>query len=318
MRALVTGAGGFAGRHLVRRLLGCGWDVTGTALTEQEMADAECPMIRCDVTDAAAVEAAVEQAQPQAVIHLAAVASVPDARRDPGLAFRVNVLGTQHLLESVLSHAPGATVVAVSSAAVYGSVTPDAQPIREDQPVAPADVYAVTKAAVEALARAYCDRVRIIVLRPFNHIGPGQSADYVASSFARQIAEAEAGLAEPVLRVGNLEARRDFTDVRDVAEAYRLAVERCRPSTPYNICSGRAVAIRELLDALLAQSRCPLQVEHDPSRMRPSDVPVLHGSPKRFISETGWHPRLELSQTLTAILEDWRERLRTDRDRPAQ
>jgi GDP-4-dehydro-6-deoxy-D-mannose reductase len=318
VRALVTGAGGFAGRHLVRRLLGCGWEVTGTALTEQEMADAECPMIRCDVTEAAAVEAAVEQARPQAVIHLAAVAFVPDARRNPGLAFRVNVLGTQHLLESVQSHAPRATVAVVSSAAVYGAVPSAAQPIREDQPVAPADVYAVTKAAVEALARACAERVRVIILRPFNHIGPGQSAEYVASSFARQIAEAEAGLAEPVLRVGDLEARRDFTDVRDVAEAYRLAVERCRPNTPYNICSGRAVAIGELLERLVAQSRCPVRVEQDPDRMRPSDVPLLHGSPERFASETGWRPQLDLEQTLTAVLEDWRERLRRGRERPAQ
>ncbi len=308
MRVLVTGATGFAGRHLCRRLLECGHEVVGTALFEHELEGAPHPLVVCDVTDRSATDALLKQARPDAVVHLAAIAFVPDAETDPERAIRINVGGTADLLQATADHAPDATFLAISSAEVYGKVTPADLPLRETQPLAPASVYALTKSAVETCAEIYAGLLRVVVLRPFNHIGPGQSPSFVVSSFARQIAEIEAGRVEPVLRVGNLEARRDFTDVRDVAEAYRLAIEAAEPHTPYNVCSGQAVAIKDMLDMLLEMSEAEIRVEQDPARLRPSDVPVLQGSAEKFISATGWTRRFSLAQSLADTLAYWRSR----------
>jgi len=304
MKVLVTGATGFAGRHLCRRLLALGHEVTGTTLDAADRADH--PLAVCDVTDPSAVDALVRDTKPDAAVHLAGIASVRDAGAMAATAFAVNAAAAQSLIESLLAHAPGATFLAVSSAEVYGDVAPEALPIAETQPIAPPHVYGVTKAALESLCRAYADRLRIVLARPFNHIGPGQSPNFVASSFARQVADIEAGRAEPVLRVGNLDARRDFSDVRDVVEAYCLALERCEPGTPYNICSGRAVAIHDLLDTLLSMTDVSVRVEQDAGRLRPSDVPVLVGSAEKLNRATGWEPKYELHQTLRDILDGWR------------
>ncbi|MFP4057821.1 MAG: GDP-mannose 4,6-dehydratase [Candidatus Brocadiia bacterium] len=306
MRTLVTGATGFAGRHLCRRLLEAGHEVVGTRLADGEQAPH--PLATCDVRDAQAVDALLARTRPDAIVHLAAIARVQDAAEAPHLAFATNVRGTQNLLESAAAHAPRATLLVVSSAEVYGAVPAEALPIRESQPLAPARIYGLTKAAAECLCAAYADRLRAVVLRPFNHIGPGQSPRFVASSFARQVADIEARRAEPVLRVGNLEARRDFTDVRDVARAYALALDRCVPNTPYNVCSGRAVPVRRLLDLLLGMSDAAIRVEPDPARMRPGDVPALEGSPERFAAATGWAPRFDLERTLADLLAWWRSR----------
>ena len=306
MKVLVTGAAGFAGRHLCRRLLECGHEVVGTALYEQELGTADHPLVTCDITDAGRVGDVVAWAEPDAVVHLAGVTSVPLSEEARTQAIRTNVHGTSHVLRSTAAVAPGAAFLAISSAEVYGKVAPDEQPLRETRPVAPASVYADTKASVETLAASYAEGLRVVILRPFNHIGPGQSPAFVASSFARQIAQIEAGRVEPVLRVGNLEAKRDFTDVRDVAEAYRLALDRCEPNTPYNICSGRAVSIRELLDHLLGMSDATIRVEQDPARLRPSDVPTRVGSPDKFVAATGWTRRYGLERTLADVLDHWR------------
>ena len=308
MKALVTGATGFAGRHLCRRLLEAGHEVVGTALSDEEAQGAPHPVVRCDITDAAAVDALFRQTRPDAVFHLAAVTSVREATHDPEAALGTNVEGTRHLLESTFRNAAGATFVAISSGEVYGRVRLEDLPIRESQPVAPVHLYGETKAAVERLCQDYAQRLRIIVLRPFNHIGPGQSPRFVVSSFAKQVADIEAGRAEPVLRVGNLAAERDFSHVRDVVEAYLLAVARCEPATPYNVCSGVAVPIRRVLDLLLSMSRVRVRVEQDPDRLRPSDIPVLCGCPEKLERATGWTRRYRLEQTLADVLAAWRQR----------
>jgi GDP-4-dehydro-6-deoxy-D-mannose reductase len=305
MRALVTGATGFAGRHLCRHLIKCGHEVTGTALSKQERAPH--PLVVCDVTDRQAVAAVVAEMRPEAIVHLAAIAFVPEAQENPEQAIRVNVGGTADLFQAAAEHAPEAVILAISSAHVYGAVAPDEVPVTEDHALAPASAYAQTKAAVETLADIWAGQLRIVVLRPFNHVGPGQSPRFAVSGFAQQIARIEAGQTEPVLRVGNLEAKRDFTDVRDVAEAYRLAIEAAEPQTPYNICSGKAVAIQEALDRLLALSEADIRVEQDPARLRPSDVPVLQGSAEKFIAATGWQQRHSLEQSLADTLEYWRK-----------
>jgi len=308
VKILVTGATGFVGRHLCRRLLEVDHQVVGTALFEREVAASTHPTVVCDVTRETAVADLVRDVAPDAIVHLAAIASVPAASADAECAYRVNVGGTATLLEAMATHAPAATFLAISSAEVYGKVTPADLPLRETQTLAPASVYAETKAAVEALADIYAGQLRIVVLRPFSHIGPGQDPHFVASSFAKQIADIEAGRAEPVLHVGNLEARRDFSDARDVVEAYRLAIDACESHTPYNICSGNAVAIQDVLDGLLALTDADIRVEQDPARLRASDVPVLEGCADKFTAATGWAPRIPFAQTLADTLDYWRKR----------
>lgn len=309
MRVLVTGAAGFAGAHLVRLLTGRGCEVIASDRRRPgDGSDAE--FVPCDITDGGAVDSLAAQARPDAVVHLAAVSSVRQAATDADLAHKVNVQGTRNLLDSIVRHSPGARFIGISSAAVYGRVPEEDQPISESRPPAPSGAYAVTKASVEELCRSYSDRLAVVVLRPFNHIGPGQSADFVTASFARQIAMIEAGRVEPIIRTGNLDTHRDFTDVRDVAAAYLCAIEKARTDETCNICSGTAVSIREMLDDLLAMSDADIRVEPDSARLRSDDIPLVCGCPDKFMQVTGWKPRIELIKSLEDILDYWRERMR--------
>jgi GDP-4-dehydro-6-deoxy-D-mannose reductase len=214
----------------------------------------------------------------------------------------VNVLGTHHVLEAV--HAAGleCPVLVTGSALVY---RPSQNPIAEEDPLGPADPYGVSKLAQEMRALR-ATRTAVFLTRPFNHAGPRQAASYATSSFARQIAEIEAGRAAPVLRVGNLESRRDITDVRDTVRAYLAVVERGRPARPYNVCTGQAYRVRDLLDALLRLSTVPITVEVDPGLLRPSDTPVIAGDRSRITAETGWVPRIPIEETLGDLLNYWR------------
>jgi GDP-4-dehydro-6-deoxy-D-mannose reductase len=215
---------------------------------------------------------------------------------------RVNVLGTHHLLEGVRDARLDCPVLVTGSALVY---RPSTEPLAEDAPLGPADPYGVSKLAQEMLA-CRASHAPVFIVRPFNHAGPRQSPAFVTSSFARQIAEIEAGLREPVLRVGNLEARRDITDVRDTVRAYRLVVRRGRAARPYNVCSGRAYRVRDLLDILTGLSRASLDVAEEPARLRPSDSPVIAGDRTRIGAETGWLPEIPIDRTLGDLLDYWR------------
>ena len=306
VKVLVTGAAGFAAGHLVPHLTRSGYEV---ACTDRE-AGCMPGCVPCDITDESAVDNLLEDIRPDAVVNLAAVSFVQDADSFPQIALNVNLTGAHNLIESTLKHAPDATFLAISSAAVYGNVLPEDQPIRETAPPAPANVYASTKAALETLCTKYTGKLRIILLRPFNHIGPGQAPSFVAGSFARQIATIEAGRAKPVIRAGNLDARRDFTDVRDVAMAYRLALERCEPDTPYNICSGRYCTIRHLLDTLLSMTDADISVETDDSKLRADEISMLLGCPDKFVKTTGWKRSFHLVQSLSDVLGYWRDQIR--------
>lgn len=290
MRTLVTGADGFVGRHAIERLQG---------------ANVETVSFAGDVRDAATCLDQVREARPGSVLHLAAIASVADAWRNPGAVSDVNVGGTRNMLAAVAEVAPHARFVLVSSAEVYGSVAEAGQPIDEETGGAPASPYAVSKLEAEAITLAA--RLDTVVARPFPHIGPGQDARFAIASFASQIAAIERG-GEPVLRVGNLEARRDISDVRDVVGAY-LALLGTHGTAPiYNVCSGRAVRIGDVLDALLAHATCEIDVVPDPARMRPSDIPLLLGSPTRIERDLGWRAERPLEQTLGDILTHFRTR----------
>jgi GDP-4-dehydro-6-deoxy-D-mannose reductase len=256
-----------------------------------------------DILDADGLAKALDAARPDAVYHLAGFAHVGDSWERPGEVFRVNAEGTLNVLEAarrVTLPAPP-TVLVVSSAEVYGRVTPDDLPLTEDAPVRPVSPYAASKAAAEVLAvQAFLGRgVPTVVARPFNHTGPGQSPVFVVPALARRIKEADG-----VLKVGNLAPRRDITDVRDVVRAYRLLVERGRPGTAYNVCSGTDVAIDDVVGRLLALAGADLRLEVDPALLRPADVPVLRGDPSRLTRATGWRPEIPLAQTLADVLAD--------------
>jgi len=299
VKALVTGASGFVGRHLVEHLEDLG----------QEVVCVDRSTDGVDVTDAEAVHALVGSIGPDVVYHLAGWADVGGSWSAPVEAFRANAEGTLNVLLAA-ADAGVKRVLAVSSADVYGIVTPEELPLTEDSPLRPASPYAASKVAADYLGlQAWLGRqLPVIRVRDFNHLGPGQTDKFVAPALASRVARAEIEGGE-VLTVGDLSARRDFTDVRDVVRAYRLLIEHGEPGEVYNVCSGVDLAVQDLADQLVAQSRVPLRLEVDPELLRPVELPVLRGSHDRLTAATGWEPEIPISQTLTDLLTDWRIRL---------
>jgi GDP-4-dehydro-6-deoxy-D-mannose reductase len=304
---LITGATGFAGSHLVDHLLDhhphvAAWGRAGGHALPEPDGDGRVSWSAVDVTDKPAVARSLAEIAPSAVFHCAGIADVHGAWQSSARAMRVNALGTHTLLEALAEAGLNVPVVVTGSALVYRS---SSEPLSEDAPVGPSSPYGVSKLAQEMVGASAPGRV--IVTRPFNHAGPRQSDSYVTSSFAHQIAQAEAGAREPVLRVGNLESRRDITDVRDTVRAYTLLAEHGRPGQRYNVCRGEAYRIGDLLDALIREARIPIRVETDAARLRPSDNPILLGDPARIHAATGWTPRIPIEQTLRDLLDYWRD-----------
>lgn len=293
MRALITGGRGFVGRWLADHLVAEGDEVV--------VVDVET-----DVADQAALDPVVAEAAPDAVYHLAARTHVGESWQAPAEVLRVNVLGTAGVLAAARRLEPTPTVLVVSSAEVYGVVGPADLPLTEASPVAPATPYAASKAAAEQVAlqawRGYGQPV--VVVRPFNHIGPGQAPNFAVPALARRIVAARRS-GDSTLAVGTLTTRRDFTDVRDVVRAYRLLAERGEPGTVYNLCTGRDVAIADIAERLLALAGASLALVSDPSLVRPVDVPVLRGDPARVEAATGWKPEIPLDDTLRDVLAYW-------------
>lgn len=305
-RVLVTGASGFVGPHVVRALESAGHDVVRSDRDAVDAA-AERP---CDLTDAAQVRRLVESARPERVVHLAAVSSVARSFEDPLHALHNNLAAACNLFEA-LRAISNVRVLVIGSAEQYGNVPRAALPVVESQPFEPASPYAVSKVAQEHLARVYqrAHGLHVVLTRSFNHSGPGQSDAFVLASFARQIAEAEAGRREPVLHVGNLDVERDFLDVRDVAAAYVALLEHGVAGEAYNVCSGRAYPLRHLLDLLCEAARVQVRVTADAARLRPADLPILCGDPSKLRAASGWEPRFDMRAMLRDILEDWRGRI---------
>jgi len=315
-RVLVTGALGFVGDHLCRELLRSGHEVFGCDL-ECATAGAGAAGVpfaarACDVADAGALAALVSELMPSAVLHLAAQSSASRAFVRPRETFLANALGTQNLFEAVRSHSPEAFVLVVSSGEIYGPQDARGAPATEDTPVVPVSPYALSKAVQDLLGLQYwkSHKIRSVRARPFNHTGPGQTTTFALPNFARQIALAEAGRCEPVIEVGNLEAVRDFLDVRDVVRAYLLLLEHGTPGEAYNICSGRPRRIQSLLDALLSMSTTKVTLKRAESRMRQSDISYLVGNSAKLREQTGWEPAYRLEDTLLEILEQWRKSVR--------
>jgi GDP-4-dehydro-6-deoxy-D-mannose reductase len=296
VRALVTGAKGFVGSWLTAHLAEQGDEVTAI---DHEV----------DVTDGSAVRGAIGDVAPEIIYHLAAFTHVGRSWSDPAEVMQVNAIGTLYVLEAARTCAAPPRVLLVSSAEVYGAVAPEQLPLNEDAPLAPVTPYAVSKVAAEYLGvQAFLAHgLPVVRARPFNHVGPGQSSNFVVSALAERIVRARLGGATSIA-VGNLAPKRDVTDVRDVVRAYRLLGERGVAGEVYNVCSGHDVAISEIAARLQTLAGVELRLDTDASLARPIDVPVLRGDPAKLRAATGWEPRITLDDTLRAVLEDWNER----------
>ena len=299
MRTLVTGAGGFVGVHLVRHLEDSG----------DEVVELERNVDGIDIADAEPLTEAVMAAKPQVVYHLAGASDVGGSWSVPRETFLANALGTLNVLEA--ARAAGAErVLAVTSADVYGRVSEDELPLREDQPLRPVSPYAASKVAADALAQQAWlgHRLPVLRVRAFNHLGPGQSDRFVAPSLAARIARNERDGGDEV-PIGNTTPLRDVTDVRDVVRAYRLLMELGEPGGVYNVCRGTAVSVKEIADVLLSMAARPMHLVSDPGLQRPVDIPILVGDNGALRRVTGWEPTIPLEQTLADVLADWRSRL---------
>ena len=300
MKILVTGCNGFVGRHAIAafRAAGhevCGGDVAGTP-------PPDLPYLPFDATSPDSIRAALETFAPDAILHLGGIAFVPVAWEHPQMVFEVNTVGPLNVLDAVRTLRPKTRVLLVTSAEVYGSAPAAGAAFTEDSPLAPDNIYGVTKAAADTAARFYAARhnLALLVARPANHIGPGQSPRFVSSAFARQLADIAAGRAPAEMHVGNLDSRRNFTDVRDVVRAYTLLLEHGRPGSAYNIASPSSVSIRDLLDALCDISGVHPALTVDPALWRPTDAHPAY-STDRLRSATGWTPQISLRQTLADL-----------------
>jgi GDP-4-dehydro-6-deoxy-D-mannose reductase len=313
-RVLVTGADGFVASHLLVELAeATGCRICGIGLKPEPLTTVPgLVYLVTDLTDYDRLRDLVDDFRPDAVFHLAAQPSVAVSWDDPWTTYRVNMIGQLNLMEALRTLGVEASVHIACSSEEYGLVHPDQIPLDESMPLQPCSHYAVSKVGQEVLALMYHEAFdwRVIVTRGFNQAGPGQSPDFVVSSFARQIALIEAGKTAPVLKVGNLEALRDFTDVRDTVRAYRMLMEEGTSGAAYNVCSGSARPVREILETLLSMSESAIEVEPDPARQRPSDIPIMVGDNTLINEEVGWEPAIPLEQTLRDTLDYWRERER--------
>lgn len=315
-RVLITGIAGFAGSYLAELLLGEGVEVYGSVLPEESTRNIE-PFItrlrlsQCDIRDVDAVARLVSDAEPDEIYHLAAITFIPESVDNPRLTLETNLYGTLNLLEAAKRVNDTARVLYVGSADEYGFVKEEELPIGEDTPLRPLNPYSVSKAGAGMLAYQYAlsSGLPIVRVRPFNHTGPRQSPRFVCSDFARQIVEVEKGLRTPEVSVGNLRPRRDFTDVRDTVRAYRDVLRRGTPGDVYNICSGRSVAVGEILDMLLSLSGQHLKVLEKSDRLRKSDVREVRGDFAKIAKAVEWNPSISLEETLGDMIEYWRENI---------
>lgn len=315
MRILITGAAGFVGSHLPQALTSaCGGDVRIVATSKAAGQHPAYGAIEAlDVQDGAAVARAIEHHAPSHVIHLAGIAAPSAANANPRQAWDAHLGSALNLGEAILAHAPDCCLLHVGTGMVYGDSAKSGQPLGEDALLAPVDGYAASKAAADLALGAMAHRgLNCVRLRPFNHSGPGQTEAFVVPAFAMQIARIEAGLAPPLLQVGNLDAERDFLDVRDVTDAYALAARQTAALAPgaiFNVASGVPRRIGDVLEGLLALSRVKIEVASDPARMRPSDLPRIIGNADHAKERLGWSPLRSFDAMISDVLDDWRARV---------
>ena len=317
MRVLITGITGFVGSHFADFALARGVHVVGSFRWRSKTENIEhirdrIQLVDCDLRDMSSAHHLIETARPDWVIHLAAQSFVGTSWQAPAETFMTNTLPQVNLLEAVRARHPHARFLVIGSSEEYGFVREDELPITEANPLRPLSPYAVSKVAQDLMGYQYSKSygMQIVRSRAFNHEGPRRGDVFVTSNFARQIVEIERGLREPVISVGSLKNRRDYTDVRDIVRGYWLLLEKGEAGEVYNLCSGRAWVIQEILDFLLGAARVRgITVREEPARLRPSDVPVLRGDATKAREAVGWTPEIPFEQTLRDIIEYWRGRM---------
>ena len=320
MKVLITGITGFAGSHLAEYILEHhpGVEVYGIRRWRSRIENVEhlldkIQIVECNIVDSSSVKALIADVRPDKIFHLAAQSFVPSSWNAPAESLTTNILGQLNIFEALRESKLMDTWVQIAcSSEEYGMVYPHEIPIRETNPLRPLSPYAVSKVTQDVLAYQYFMSygIKAVRTRGFNHTGPRRGEVFVCSNFSKQVVEIERKKRPPVLYVGNLEARRDFTDVRDMVRAYWLSIEKCEPGDVYNICTGSSVSIQDLLQLVLSHTNLEIEVRQDPSRLRPSDVPLLEGDCSKFQQATGWKPEIPFRQTLSDIMDYWRDRIR--------
>lgn len=317
-KALITGITGFAGSHLAELLLTEGHEVWGTTRPRSQADNLnsiknQLHLEDADLLDSHSLYSIVSKIKPDYIFHLAAQSFVQSSWASPANTMELNIVATVHLFEAVRRAQLNSVIQIACSSEEYGLVYENELPIKETNPLRPQSPYAVSKVAMDYLGYQYFMSygLKIIRTRGFNHTGPRRGEVFATSSFAKQIAEIEKGLKEPIIEVGNLNAQRDWTDVRDMVRGYLLSVQKGEPGEVYNICSEKAVKIGDMLDMLISMStvKQKIKIKKDPTRMRPSDVPVLLGDCAKFRKATGWKPEIPFEQTMKDLLSYWRERV---------
>lgn len=312
MKALIIGGAGFVGGYLIRELNNAGWEVYATCLPNEEITG-ECKAYKLDILSKDEIKPLLDEIKPDVIYHLAALSSVSVSWKKPQLTAEINIIGTINVLEAAReAERRDMKILLIGSGEEYGFIREGACPLSESEPLNPGNIYAATKACQgmigEIYARAY--KMDIVMVRAFNHSGPEQLPIFVIADFCKQIAEIEAGMHEPVMSVGNLSAMRDFTDVRDVVKAYKLLGEKGVSGKVYNVGRGKAVTIQYILDTAVGMAKTPIEVKHDPARMRASDIPLIEPDISRINADTGWKAEISIEQTIKDTLDYWREKCR--------
>lgn len=305
-KVLIIGGAGFVGGYLSEILIENGFEVHSTCLPYEKIKNPECKAHNLDILDKNQISAVLDAVKPDVIYHLAAQSSVALSWKNPQLTVDINIKGTLNVLDSLRDSGLDSRIILIGSGEEYGYI--QHCPVSEEETLRPGNIYAATKACQSMIgniyARAY--KMDIVMVRAFNHIGAGQLPQFVVSDFCKQVAEIEKGLKAPEMRVGNLDARRDFTDVRDVVRAYMLLGEKGKSGELYNVGSGKAMAIRKILDIIISQSTEDIKITVDPERLRPSDIPVIEADISRITADTGWKPEIPIEETIKNTLDYWR------------
>ncbi len=311
-KALIIGGAGFVGKYLAEYLTGeCGYSVCSTKMKNEVLDDVEYDVVDMNLLVKEEVEQVLSQCQPDYIFHLAAQSSVAVSWANPQLTVDVNIKGTLNLLDVLKESKYEGRVLLIGSGEEYGRIDPEQVPIKEDTVLRPGNIYAATKGCQNMLGSIYAKayNLNLIMVRAFNHVGPRQTPQFVVADFCKQVVEVEKGLREPVIHVGNLKAKRDFTDVRDVMVAYECLVRQGKPGETYNVGAGVAYEIQEILDQIIELSGQDIRVEVEEARLRPIDVPIIMADVTKIQTDTDWERKISLEQTLQDTLDYWRDEL---------
>ncbi len=311
-KAMIIGAAGFVGNYLAEHLVNaCGMEVAVTKLPNERIENPQVKVYNLDIMDEEAIASLLFRVRPDYIFHLAAQSSVGVAWRNPGLTIDVNIKGSVNVMDAIRELYYKPRVLLIGSGEEYGHIREGETPITEENSIRPGNIYAATKACQNMIGNIYARAydMELMMVRAFNHIGPCQAPIFVVADFCKQVVEIEKGIREPVMYVGNLNSKRDFTDVRDVVKAYALLIQKGKAGETYNVGSGHAVTIEEVLKLIISLSDKEIRVEVDPNKIRPVDVPIIEADITKIYETTGWRPRITLEQTIRETLDYWRERV---------